>query len=185
VNLFFRLLALRLRSKRWPRVGLWDAVTISFRVNPADLDVLRHMNNGRYLSLLDLGRLDVLTRSGFAAVVKQHGWYPVVSAQSITYRKSLTVGQRFQLTTRFIGIDDRASYAEQVVHRDGVVYAHAVVQARFLRRSGGVVPQAELVEAAGGAPVLALPDAVRAWAEAARSLASRHAVTVDIVPGEE
>lgn len=173
MNLYFRLLLLRLRSLRWPRVGLWDPVTVTFRVNAGDLDVFRHMNNARYLSLLDLGRLDALQRSGFWTIVKQRGWYPVVSAQSITYKKSLTLGQRFELTTRFIGFDDRATYAEQIFHIDGKVHAHAVVQTRFLRRSGGIVPQPELLEAAGGAPALVLPDEVEAWAQAARTLSSR------------
>lgn len=173
MNLYFRMLLLRLRGRQWPTVSLWDAVTIPFRVNAADLDLLRHMNNGRYLSLLDLGRIDVLVRSGFWAVVKQRGWYPVVSAQSITYRKSLTLGQRFELTTRFIGFDGRATYAEQIVHVRGVVHAHAIVQTRFLRRAGGIVTQSELLEAAGGAPALELPDEVAVWAHAAHSLSSR------------
>lgn len=173
MNLFFRLLWLRVRSIRWARVSLWDPATVPFRVNPADLDLLRHMNNGRYLSLLDLGRIDVLSRAGFWTVVKQRGWYPVVSGQSITYRKSLTLGQRFELTTRFIGFDERATYAEQVIHTGGTVHAHAIVQTRFLRRGGGVVAQSELLEAAGGAPALKLPDDVKDWARAARSLSSR------------
>lgn len=172
MNLFFRLFLLRMNSMRWDRVSLWDTVTIPFRVNVADLDLLRHMNNGRYLSLLDLGRLDLLGRAGFWAVVKRHGWYPVVSAQSITYRKSLTLGQRFELTTRFIGFDERATYAEQIIHVGDTVYAHAIVQTRFLKRSGGVVAQQELLEAAGGAPALELPDDVSAWARAAQSLSA-------------
>lgn len=185
MNLFFRMLWLRVRSARWARVSLWDSATVAFRVNAADLDLLRHMNNGRYLSLLDLGRIDLLTRAGFWAEVKDLGWYPIVSAQTITYRKSLTLGQRFELTTRFIGFDERATYAEQIIHADGIVHAHAIVQTRFLRRSGGVVPQPELLAAAGGAPDLELPEEVQAWARAARSLSSADAPRAAEDPGRQ
>ena len=36
-----------------------DASTVHFLVWPNDLDMNRHMNNGRYLTLMDLGRFDL------------------------------------------------------------------------------------------------------------------------------
>jgi acyl-CoA thioesterase FadM len=175
VNLWFRLLWVRLRSALSPsfgarsRVTLWDEVRTPFRVVPTDLDVLRHMNNARYLALLDLGRLDLMLRCGFWAQLDEHGWYPVVSAQTITYKRSLTLGQRFVLVTRVLGFDERAGYMEQTFLVGDTVSARAVVQARFLRKAGGTVPQDELAAAAGGYPEhLELPSWVHEWAEAVR-----------------
>ncbi|OIH99048.1 MULTISPECIES: acyl-CoA thioesterase [Curtobacterium] len=175
MNLYFRLLLLQLRTRLRARVGgrrrasLWDEVRTPFRVVPTDLDPLRHVNNGKYLSMLDLGRLDLMLRSGYWAALSEHGWYPVVSAQTITYKRSLTLGQRFELRTHVLGVDDRAVYLEQTFVRQGAVMARAVVQARFLRRSGGTVPTADLLEAAGGADRdLTVPDWVHDWASATR-----------------
>lgn len=174
VNLYFRLFLLQLRVRMRPttrgrRPSLWDETRTPFRVTLTDLDPLRHVNNGKYLSMLDLGRLDLMLRSGFWGAIAERGWYPVVSAQTITYKRSLTLGQRFELVTRVLGIDERAVYLEQTFVRRGVVVARAVVQGRFLRKSGGTVPPEELL-AAAGAPErdLTLPAWVHEWAGATR-----------------
>lgn len=169
MNLYFRLLLLRLRTRRARRVSLWDEARTPFRVVPTDLDPLRHVNNGKYLSMLDLGRMDLMLRSGFWQSLTDRGWYPVVAAQTITYKRSLTLGQRFELVTRVLGVDERAAYMEQTFVRHGSVVARAVVQARFLRTSGGTVPSAELLDALGGAPAdRELPAWVHDWAGAVR-----------------
>jgi YbgC/YbaW family acyl-CoA thioester hydrolase len=171
VNLTFRLLLLTLRVRLTPRrrLSLWDESRTPFRVTLTDLDPLRHVNNGKYLSLLDLGRLELLLRSGAWQVYGERGWYSVVAAQTITYKRSLTLGQRFELRSRVLGVDERAVYLEQTFVRRGDVVARAVVQARFLRRTGGSVPPDEVLAATGGSPRdLTLPSWVTAWAEAVR-----------------
>lgn len=151
---------------------LWEEARTPFRVVPTDLDVLRHVNNGVYLTLMDLGRVDLMRRSGTMKLLDERGWYPVVSAQTITYRKSLTLGQRFVIATRVIGLDEKAFYLSQTFLVGETVYAHAVVQGRFLRRAGGSVPVEELVEAVGGVPEgLELPGWVQDWAENLRTVA--------------
>ena len=65
MNLLLRLALVLFQGRRGPRLGLLDTGSLHMRVWPTDLDVLMHMNNGRYLSLMDLGRVDLLVRSGF------------------------------------------------------------------------------------------------------------------------
>ncbi len=134
---------------------------------PTDIDVLQHMNNGRYLSLFDLGRWDLLTRTGLLGVMKERGWYAVVSSETVTFRRSLELWQRFDVESRLIGHDDRAVFMEHRAVIDGEVYARAIVRARMLRRSGGMVPHDE-VFAAVGTPS-GLPDIdewIHEWAAA-------------------
>lgn len=174
MNLYFRLLLLWIRRRRARPVSLWDDVRTPFRVVPTDLDPLMHMNNARYLALLDLGRTDLMFRSGFWDEVSKRGWYPVVTAQTISYKRSLTLWQRFELVTRVLGFDERSVYMQQEFHRGGKVIARAVVQARFLRKSGGTVEPPELLEAAGGAPEgMELPRWVADWAAAVRISSSQ------------
>lgn len=130
------------------------------RVLPTDIDLLRHMNNGRYLSLFDLGRWDLLTRAGLVAAMTKQGWYAVVAAETITFRRSLELGQRFDLETRMIGHDDRAVYLEHRALVRGEIYARAIIRARILRRSGGTVPHDELFAAVGRPE--GLPD-IESW----------------------
>lgn len=169
MNLFFRLLWLTLRSRFGPRLSPWATARTSFRVVPTDLDVLRHMNNGVYLSILDLGRTDLMMRSGLATKIKQAGWYPVVAGQTISYKKSLQLWEAFEVQTRILGMDERSFFLEQTFVSGDKVCARAVVQARFLRRSGGSVPVAELIELVGGTPAdLELPEWVAQWSAANR-----------------
>lgn len=106
---------------------------------PTDVDVLRHMNNGRYLSLFDLGRWDLLIRTGLFDAMKEQAWYAVVSSETITFRKSLGLWKRFDVETRFIGHDEKALLMEHRAVVDGEIYARVIVRARLLRRSGGTV----------------------------------------------
>lgn len=150
-------------------VDIWDTAITPFRVAPTDLDVLGHMNNGKYLSLLDLGRLDLMLRSGLWKKLSARGWYPVVAGQTITYRKSLQPGQKFDLYTRVLGFDDRWGYLEQTFVSGDTVYAQAVIRSRFLKKTGGSVEHDELETLVGGFPTeLTVPQWALDWAAATR-----------------
>lgn len=166
MNLWFRMLALWLRNRRAPRSNVWDTISTPFRVAPSDLDVLRHMNNGKYLTIMDLGRVDLMQRAGMWDALNQRGWYPVVAGQTITYRRSLKLGQRFDLQTRVVGFDDRWIFLEQAFVVGDAVHARAAVRARFLKRTGGSVEHDELEDLVGGFPDhLELPEWMIDWTE--------------------
>lgn len=119
---------------------------------PNDLDPQRHMNNGVYLSMTDLGRVDLLVRSGIWRELNARNYYGVVVSSTITYRRSLDPWQAYVLETRLVGIDEIASYVEQRFVREGEICARAVVKTRFLKKSGGIVPITELAELFGVDP---------------------------------
>lgn len=144
MNLFLRLLYLRLTRRFRPRSGLLDPVRTRFTVLPTDLDALRHMNNGVYFSFLDLARLDLIQRAGLAGELRRRGWVPVVSAESIGFRRSLTLFQRFEVETRLVGWDERSFYIHHRFFRNDDVIASAFIAGRFLRREGGSVPPPEV-----------------------------------------
>jgi len=160
---------LRIHRSTTPRLAPTDVGRIAFRVQLSDLDELRHMNNGVYLSTMDLARVDLIQRAGVWSRMRAHGMYAVVASQTISYRKSLTLWQRYEIETRVVGYDERAVYMEQRFVVGGEVYARGVVAGRFLRRTGGVVSMAELGEVIG-VDVAAHP--VPAWLQDwARSVA--------------
>ena len=58
MNLWFRLTRLLL-SRPWRRVAGPDATIVTtMRVWPLDLDINRHVTNGRYFSMADIARTD-------------------------------------------------------------------------------------------------------------------------------
>lgn len=164
MNLYLRLMFLRLRSRRRSRLTMWDTAVTPFRVAPSDLDLLGHVNNSKYLAIMDLARIDLMMRSGWWDKLRRKGWYPVVAGQTITYRRSLKLGQKFAVESRVLGMDDRWFYLQQSFVRDGTVCAHALVRARFLKRGGGNVEHDEMGEFLGGFPDgLEVPEWVGQW----------------------
>lgn len=149
IRRFTRMFRIRFSAKRRPPLEVHDLSIVHDRVWLTDIDELRHMNNGVYLSLLDHARFDLMLRSRVWQRLRAAKVYPVVTAQTIAYRKSLQLGQRFQIETRIVGYDDRAVYIEQRTVSKGEIFARAYVQGRFLRDAGGVVPMPELGELVG------------------------------------
>ncbi len=153
VNVIWRTLLVILGARRRVRRGKTldpNAVgTIRLTTLPTDIDILRHMNNGRYLSLFDLGRWDLLIRTGLFDAMNERGWYAVVSSETVTFRKSLELWQRFDVQSRFVGHDEKALFLEHRAVVDGEVYAKVIVRARMLRRTGGTVSHDELFGALG------------------------------------
>ncbi|MFM0237998.1 thioesterase family protein [Paraburkholderia phytofirmans] len=167
MSLLLRLLLLIFTSRRRSRLHVLDTCVTPFRVWLNDLDVLLHMNNGRYFTILDLARVDLMMRSGLWRQLKAQGWYPVVTLETMRFHRSLELGNRYDVRTRVIGWDEKHIFIEQGFVRDDAQVALAVVRARFLKRSGGVVTTAELMQLSGvtqSSP--ALPEWVARWSEA-------------------
>lgn len=164
MNKLFRFWWVLWRARRASRLAPTDVGSVRFRVLPNDLDLLGHMNNGVYLSLMDLGRMDLMVRAGVWRELSARGYYPVIVSSTITYRRSLDPWQKYELESRIVGIDDIAAYVEQRFVREGEICARAVIKARFLKKSGGIVPIPELAELFGMDPENhPLPDWLADW----------------------
>jgi len=165
MNLYLRLLWVLWEMRGVTRRGLFDDSRISFRVLPNDCDINLHMNNGRYLSFMDLGRLHLTAQAGLMAPLRKQRWMPVLAAAEITYLRSLNPFERFELVTRVMTWDEKYVYMEQRFERDGELCAHAYVKGLFLAGDGRV-PNAEVVRTigyAGEAPPMA--EVLQRWAE--------------------
>lgn len=171
MKLYFRLIWLILTQSRRSRCSMLGPVKTSFRVLPNDLDVLLHVNNGVYLTLMDLGRTDLLLRSNAFGKLRKKGWYPVAAAATIRFKRSLTLFQRFDIRTHVVGWDERAIYLEQVFVAKNQLVAKAVIDARFLSKTGDRVKPAELLallDIQQSSPTL--PAWIQSWIESNRQM---------------
>ena len=62
---------------------------LRLRVWPQDIDFNLHLNNARYLSFMDYGRIHLSAATGILTPVLKERWIPLVGSLSITYRRSL------------------------------------------------------------------------------------------------
>lgn len=108
MNLFVRMFYLLAASFFKPRLPIeHPSNTLSQRVLPNDIDINRHMNNGRYLTICDLSRVDMFIRTGLAKTMMKKGWMPVISEHSMRYRKPLGLFQKYEVSMEITGWDEK------------------------------------------------------------------------------
>jgi acyl-CoA thioesterase FadM len=165
MHLLLRTLLLLFTSSRRPSLSIWDTSSLPMRVLPTDIDIAMHVNNGMYFSLMDLGRFDLMARSGTWKKMRRRGWSPVAAGETIAFRKSLQLWQRYTIESRIIGLDAKAIYFEQRMVVDGEIYARAHIATRLVSR-GRPVSQEEIFAEFGEPPAeLELPGWIHEWRE--------------------
>lgn len=136
MNMFLRMIVVLVRARLSRKGDPLGPGRIPLRVRPTDLDPLGHMNNGVYFSIFDLGRIDLMLRSGMYQRFRDAGWFGVVTAETGTFRRELKPFRRFELDTRVLGWDERHLYYEHRIFSGGRMATSAVIQIRFLSRTG-------------------------------------------------
>jgi acyl-CoA thioesterase FadM len=145
--MFFRTLLIFLQKRFLKRTGFGETTVIRMRVLPTDLDFLWHMNNGVYFSLMDFGRWNMIFRNGLFDLCMKRGWISVVAGETIKFRRSLELWDKFELHTRALGHDEKNFYIEQKFFREGELMATGLVKVRFIRKKGGPLEVKDVLEA--------------------------------------
>ena len=161
-------LAVRQRILPLPALNVLGEDSLRLRVWPNDIDLNRHMNNARYLSWMDYGRVHLLARTRLLEHVIRSRWTPLVGAVWMTYRRSLALFAEFTLTSRLVCWDERWFYIEQKFMRSEGLAAVGWVKG-VLRGPGGVIaPRAILEQIEPGVASPPIPDAIASWNELTR-----------------
>lgn len=148
---FLRLPFHLLRHRKDPPLPLGEVHHSRLICWPWDLDPWRELNNGRTLTLYDLGRMILMQRSGLSGAMGRHGWGAAVAGASVRYRARVKVFDVIDLRSRLVGWDARFVYVEQAMWVRGVCANHALLRLA-VTGPGGIVPPAEVARA------LDLPD---------------------------
>jgi acyl-CoA thioesterase FadM len=167
---FLRMFKELARARRMPRLGLFDTHVSHHICWPWDLDPWVELNNGRTLTLFDLGRLPLGLRTGIHEHLVRNRWGLTVAGSSVRYRRRVTVFSRLTTYSRCLGWDARFLYTEQSMWKGEECTSQVLIRSAIVSKAG-MVPPAELAKAAGASPESPeLPDWVKAWiaAEAVR-----------------
>ncbi len=130
---------------------------------PWDLDLWRELNNGRTLTLFDLGRVPMAVRMGFDKVAKTRGWGITVAGNSIRYRRRVTAFTKLSQTSRVVGWDNRFVYMEQSFWRGDECTAHMLLRSAFVSKAGIVSPAEVLAALDQVQPSPDLPAWIVKW----------------------
>jgi acyl-CoA thioesterase FadM len=121
---------------------------IHFRVLPSDIDTNFHLNNGRYLTLMDLARIDFIGKTGLLKPLIKRRWFPVLGAAQMIYLKSLRCFQTYTIHTAIECWDDKWFIMTQRFESQGKVYAYGHVRGMIRNRHGNIAPD-KVLETAG------------------------------------
>jgi acyl-CoA thioesterase FadM len=169
-NSFVRipLLALRQRLRPLPRIGMLDEDTVRMRVWPNDIDFNFHLNNSRFLTCMDYGRIHSLAATGILDAAIRRRWKPLVGSIDIVYRRSLPLWAKFSLATRNLCWDEKWFYTEQVIRGEQGLVSTAWVKGLFQDGGKNLPPQAvvDIVEPGAASPPVS--EAMARWNDLTR-----------------
>lgn len=159
-----RFLRVYTRRNDTPTHQAFDEVHEGFRVGLTDIDLNLHLNNAKYLRFMDLARLEHLVSTGLLYRFFRTKTNPIVANTEIAYVRELRTFQRFTVSARLIGYDERYFYYEQRFVSDGKLCTHAFLRLACVREGKGR-PIAEVREALGLPDSPPLPEPVLRWRE--------------------
>jgi acyl-CoA thioesterase FadM len=148
MNLIFRLIWLFISAPRRKRIGLTEESGLTLRVLPTDLDINMHLTNARYLSMMDLGRTELLIQLGMLKDIVKRRWLPVVAVANLRFYKQINPFQRYRLITKVIGWDEKWFYIEQRFEVGEKLAAVGVIKGLF-RGKNGNIPTDEMLRLVG------------------------------------
>ena len=148
-------------------IELHETHVSQHRCWPQDIDLWMELNNGRTLTLLDLGRIPLAQRTGLVSALRSQRWGMTVAGVSARYRRRIRTFEAFSIKSRGVCWDDKFIYLEQsMVKRDGDVANHVLYRTAVTDKNGIVAPSRVL--AAMGRDVVSppMPEWVANWIEA-------------------
>jgi acyl-CoA thioesterase FadM len=163
MHMLFRFIILFLKKRWLPKSEFDETTEISMRVLPTDLDFLWHVNNGVYFSFMDFGRMDMIYRNGVFQLSQREGWYGVVAGETIKFKRSLKLFDKFTIQTKVLGHDERYFFISQKFMCQGQLMASGLVKIRFLSKKGGSVPIAEILSHFKSTPSVEAADLGQEW----------------------
>lgn len=108
---------------------------------PHDLDFWLELNNGRALSLYDIGRTAMAQRAGLIAVLRRENWGMTIAGSSTRFRRRIRAFERFEMRSHAICWDDKFIYLEQSMWKtSGDCASHVLYRSAITNKDGIVAP---------------------------------------------
>ena len=161
--LIFRFLLTMLKSRFRSRIGPLDESVVRFTALPHDCDLNFHLNAGRYVSFMDIARIELIGRLRFIVPMLRRGWRPVAGGAVLRFRKQVLPFERFDIRSRVVGWDEKWIYVEHIAEKDGELRAIGHMRT-VIRSKQGTIPPAEVLAAMNlDIPSPPLPEFVAKW----------------------
>lgn len=156
-----KVLATQLRAPRLARLD--ERIEMRFRVWPVDIDYMRHMNNARYFTAMDLVRVALTVRTGLMRLGIDRRWSFGNAAQHAVFFRGLRLWQPYVVDGRLLYVDDRWLYVKQHVRLAGELRATGLFKIGIRAGREAVSPRAVVGMLGYEVPADAAPPEVVEW----------------------
>lgn len=153
-------------ARKYPPLGLYDTHVSYHRAWPWDTDMFGELNNGRILTLFELGRWQSTVRLELLQPFLRGRNTLAVAGVSVRYRKRIPIFQKYRMQTRMLGYGERFFYVDQTMWQGETCMNQMLLRAAIRDKSGTVPPAAFLEQMGKTTEQPGLPGWVRSWMEA-------------------
>ena len=155
------------KNRRSPRTPITETHVSHHICMPWDVDPWMEMNNGRILTIFDLGRIPLALRTGLVDTLRRKRWALTMAGASVRYRRRVKMFERIEMRTRLAWWDERFVYLEQSMwKKSGECASHILYRSAVTDRNG-IVPPVDIADAMGFDPTPpAAPEWIAAWIKA-------------------
>ena len=164
---YFRAFVRSIVANRKPKIGFLETTSTKIWIGPLDIDPWMELNNGRTLTLYDLGRIPHFQQTGTTKPILKAGMYLTVAGVSVRYRGRIRPFTTAQMQTRVLGWDNRFVYVEQSLWQNGECANQMLLRQAIVKPGHGIVDPKEVASIVDVDPRSPdLPDWVKNWIEA-------------------
>jgi acyl-CoA thioesterase FadM len=162
-----RLIWQMFKHRKDAPLGVTDTHVSRHMCLPWDIDLWMELNNGRTLTLFDMGRIPLAHRVGLIGALKRRKWGLTVAGVSVRYRRRIRMFETIEMRSRAVWWDDKFVYIEQSMWKASGECANHILLRTAVTGNSGIVPPTEVMAEVG--QEVARPDApkwVSAWVDA-------------------
>ncbi|MEC8102865.1 MAG: acyl-CoA thioesterase [Pseudomonadota bacterium] len=135
------------------------------RVWPHQIDFNLHMNNAKYLNVMEAARWTLFRHNGWFKHLFDKRINLVVASLEITFIRELNLFTGYEIHTKLTSWDEKYIYFEQRLMVKGKLYGHALVKMAGVRKGKRALTP-EICEAVGvDFNQAEIKDAITRWSE--------------------
>lgn len=155
-------------ASRQPRFKTLTETHVSHHICwPHDLDFFLELNNGRAMSLYDIGRTAMAQRAGLLGTVRRERWGLTMAGSTTRFRRRIFGFERFEMRSRATCWDDRFMYFEQSMWKqNGECASHVLFRAAVTDKNGLIAPERVLKAMGRDDPSPQMPQWIKDWCAA-------------------
>lgn len=142
-----------LRCRKLPRLAPGETHVNHMRAWPWDIDPFGDLNNGRIITLMDVGRIGLAQRTGLIKAMRANRWGLAMAGSTPQYRRRVTMWERLEFRSRLVARDARFFFIEQTLYvqdgESGAAPACNMMCRTVITSRGGIVPTDDVAAAIG------------------------------------